>query len=150
MSRRRTEDVQPDRAAAMVVARQSGKSHAQISQEFGVANGQVRKILTRSPGAFDQAKTTFAQACLIRSEQYANSLTQDKLDRMSGLQLAIASKIASQQAIELLARPSIGTGMVNIQIVNDLDKTIRDLTSAKPAPVVDLPLPSTSPAKAKA
>ena len=148
--RPRIEEVDPDRAAAMIIDRQAGMPYAKLAQKHEAGVDRVKDILTRNPDAFGFAKTALSRACLVRAEQYANAVTDEKVEKMTGLQLVIASKIASQQAIELLAKPSI-TASVNLSVVQDLDRAISDLRNAKaiPAPVVDLPSPDPDPAKGK-
>ena len=133
------EEVPALRQAALVTYAQTGSINA-VARECGLSWFGARAVLTRSPGAFQDAKRAAGNAALESSALYG-MVASKKATKLTPMQAVIASKIAAQQAIELTSQPGSGAAQVTVNVLANVVSTLRELE--QPAtPQVTPPQPS--------
>lgn len=110
------------------VLAQNGGNLTKTGADLGISRETVKAILRRSPEAWAAAQKTVAAHALNNADRFSRAITDEKIDRLNGLQLAIAAKVSGQHALEMLGQSPQGV-QVNIALVSESMRRLQDLRS---------------------
>ena len=110
----------PDVAAKVVKAFAETGTVKGASRQSGVCERTIKRLATRHADLFAECKKELARRALLNSA-IAADVAHKKAHELTPMQAFIASKVASQQAIELTeGTPAV---QINIQIIREMQGT---------------------------